>query len=193
MKKTLLLTCMAAILSIASSAALSQENVVRFATSSTGVNISSGSIVGAVENVVENQSYGDWSEWTVLSTVSCTNQTPSTSTVNWGVSFDQTADCTQNLQRERAISDVYTDGSQVSVGIDTELSTATSSVVIIAIGTYDTVTSTYYGSWSSWRSWSACSSGTQSRYRTATKYFRWASGRTTSQANGVRNNGYRSC
>jgi hypothetical protein len=144
------------------------------------------------ENVVVSQEYGEWGDWSTLSE-SCINGTPLATTINWGVQFDQTADCTDSLQRERSLFDVYTDNSKVFVELDYESSTQESSRLAQAVGTKDAIASSYYGSWRSYGSWSSCSGGRKYRSRYAPKYFIWESGRTTSVYSGVVNTQYADC
>lgn len=79
---------------------------------------------------------GDWGDWVVIpNTLVCTDPTPLPSTKEYGVVFQQTMNCSEDYKREREVWEVWEDGKESFVGIDTETKTENFVVTQNAVGT----------------------------------------------------------
>ena len=103
------------------------------------------------KNFVNGTSYGEWSVWTNKNThYDCNTWTPDASTINYGDSFIQARDCSQDQEQERDVFDDYADGTSVWVSLEKGLQTITEQESQAETGTKNFVNGTSYGSWSGW-------------------------------------------
>ena len=103
------------------------------------------------KNFIENESAKSWSNWSDNGNHhSCESWSPLESTVNYGNSFTQYRDCSQNQIRSREIYDVWADGSETLNRVETDTQTITEQESQNATGTKNYKDSTRNGNWSSW-------------------------------------------
>ena len=81
---------------------------------------------------------------------SCTEWTPSDTTIDYGFLFKQTQDCQQNQERETAIYDVLRSGSEVFERYNTEKQTITVENTREVEGTRDFISKERIGDWGEW-------------------------------------------
>ena len=154
------------------------------------------------KNFTENERADSWSAWSDTgSHYSCQTWNPNANTIDYGDSFTQTRDCSQNQERTRTVYDVWADGSETFNREESETQTITEVESQNAIGTKNFIDTTRNGAWSSWSdsgSHHSCQSWTpnantidygdsftqtrdcsQNQTRTRTIYNVWADGSET--------------
>ncbi len=92
-----------------------------------------------------------WSDWEDEGSLyACSTWSPNVNTVNHGTTFTQSANCSQNQERNRDIYDVWTDGSETLNRTETDMQTISVSTTQSSVGTKDYIVGTTTGSWSNW-------------------------------------------
>ncbi len=169
--------------------------------SQTITEVESQNAIGT-KNFIDTTRNGAWSSWSNTGTHhSCQSWTPNVNTVDYGDSFTQTRDCSQDQESSRNVYDVWADGSETLKTTETKAQTITEIESQNAIGTKNFIDTTRNGAWSSWSdsgSHHSCQSWTpnantvdygdsftqtrdcsQNQTRTRTIYNVWADGSET--------------
>ena len=103
------------------------------------------------KNYIDKTRDGNWSIWlNVNGHYDCETWSPSPSEVDYGDSFTQTRDCSQNQTRSRDVYDVWADGKETLNSLDIENKTITEIESQSAIGTKNFKDTERADSWSSW-------------------------------------------
>ncbi len=156
--------------------------------------------IGAKNGIVSEREES-WSNWNDVGLhYNCNTWTPNVSTVNYGDSFTQNRNCSQDQNRTRNVYDVWADGTETLNKTESEAQTIIETETQGAIGTmnYVSSTSTNNSSWTNSGSLHSCTSWTpststvnsgqsftqtrvckQSQVQTITTYNHWADGTTT--------------
>lgn len=155
------------------------------------------------KDYITSSSNGTWSEWVNDGAVtSCSNWSPSPSTVNLGDSYTQSRSCSQAQKSQRDIYDVWKSGKQTLNRVEPRSQTITVNQTQGATGSKDYITTTSNGSWSAWSDdggqyncsgWSPSPSSQTSNFtqsqsckqnqkRTRTIYNVWKSGKKTAKS-----------
>jgi hypothetical protein len=110
----------------------------------------SRSAVGT-KNYVTGSREGVWSSWSdVGSHFNCDVWSPNVTEKDYGESFTQTRNCSQNQERTKEIYNVWADGSETLKEIEKETQTLTNQESQQAIGSNNIIVSTRNDSWSAW-------------------------------------------
>ena len=153
------------------------------------------------KNFISSSREDVWSNWNDVGLhYNCDSWNPNVSTVNYGASFTQNRNCSQNQERTRNVYDVWADGNETLNHVETGTQTINEQESQLATGTknYVASTSTSNGSWTNSGSLHSCSSWTpststvnsgqsftqtrvckQNQVQTVTTYNHWANGTTT--------------
>jgi hypothetical protein len=103
------------------------------------------------KNIIESERAGSWGTWSDTgSHYDCDTWTPSPSTIDYGESFTQTRDCSQNQIRSRNVYDVWTDGSETLNRVETENQTISEQESQSAVGTKNFKDTERADPWSNW-------------------------------------------
>jgi len=157
------------------------------------------------KDYITSSSNGTWSEWVNNGAVtSCSNWSPSPSTVNLGDSYTQSRSCSQAQKSQRDIYDVWKSGKKTLNRVEPRSQTVTVNQTQSATGSKDYITnSNHKGSWSGWSndggqyscsSWGASTATVdygksftqtqtckQNQKRSRTVYNQWHSGKITAR------------
>jgi len=86
----------------------------------------------------------------VGSEFNCTSWTPNVNTIDYGLTFEQSMDCSQNQERNKDIYTVYNTGAEVYERTVTESQTITNNYTQDAIGNKNFKDTQRIGDWTSW-------------------------------------------
>lgn len=103
------------------------------------------------KNYIDSQRPDPWSNWSDLnSPYDCTTWNPDESTIDYGTSFTQSRDCSQDQIRDRDIYDVWADGSETYSHTEFQNQTITEQESQQATGTKNFKDTERADPWSSW-------------------------------------------
>ena len=103
------------------------------------------------KNFKDTTRAGNWSSWTDSgSHYDCETWTPNVNTIDYGDSFTQTRDCSQDQTRSRDVFDVWADGTETLNRVETDNQTISKEESKGAVGTKNFKDTTRAGNWSSW-------------------------------------------
>lgn len=161
-------------------------------------------------NYILNEKEEAWGVWANTgSHYNCDSWSPDRSTFNYGVSFEQNRDCSQNQIRYRDVMDVWADGTETLNRVESGngVTTEEESQYVLGTKNYEVSTSSSAGSWTnsggvySCTSWSpstgSVNSGTQftqtrrcyqNQKQLVTTYSHWANGNVTVKSTHYNNN-----
>ncbi len=108
-------------------------------------------IAVGTKNFKDNERADPWSNWTDTgSHYDCGTWSPAPSTINYGQSFTQSRNCSQNQSRTRDVYDVWADGSETLNRTETDTQTINENESRSATGSKNYITGTRTGNWSGW-------------------------------------------
>ncbi|NOH29658.1 RCC1 domain-containing protein [Vibrio mediterranei] len=103
------------------------------------------------KNYVDSQRADPWSSWDNQgASYDCSTWNPDESTIDYGTSFTQSRDCSQDQIRDRDIYDVWADGSETYSHTEFQNQTITEQESQQSTGTKNYITGTENGTWSNW-------------------------------------------
>ena len=127
-----------------------EEEYYKTETEYRTIEITEEKEVLGLKDYVTNEKIGSWSSWSDITSVSCDNWSPSVSTIDYGVSFNQTRNCTHDEERTRDIYDVWYSGKETFNRTETEIQTISEQESQAAIGTKNFTDTERADNWSSW-------------------------------------------